>query len=254
MYIVIFGYLEISLTGMTAQYTYYTLTAFSVRVPVVVKRTLTSLQITQLLVGASYAMAHSFVSYTVPVVNLSESSPAAAHSSTAATAEATAAFMDNIKRIIFGAASGAAAGEDLAQQLQAELTFSEKTVPCIDSNASTFAIWLNVLYLAPLTYLFVKFFITSYLRRSSAEQARARKVGSAKVDDRRRLSNVALAERAGWDAARSVEREVYGQGNGEEAVIMDDDVEEDTTRLTVHANGKANGKAKGKSPRNRSQR
>jgi hypothetical protein len=217
----------------------------------VVKRTLTSLQITQFLVGASYAMVHSFVSYTVPIVNQPESSQFAVHSSTAATAEAAVPFIDSIKRIILGAGSAAAAHEGLAQQpSQAATTYGEQTVACIDTNAATFAIWLNVVYLAPLTYLFVKFFITSYLRRSSAEQARARKVGSAKDDDRRRMSNVALAERAGWDAARSVEREVYGQGGGEEAVVMEDEEEEDTSRLTVRANGKA----KARASRNRSSR
>jgi len=48
-------------------YTYYTVSALGFRVPNAVKRTLTSLQITQFLVGSSFAAIHLFVSYTVPV-------------------------------------------------------------------------------------------------------------------------------------------------------------------------------------------
>jgi len=48
-------------------YGYYTLTALGVRVPLVVKRTLTTLQISQFVVGISFAGAHLFLSYTVPV-------------------------------------------------------------------------------------------------------------------------------------------------------------------------------------------
>ena len=40
-----------------------------------------------------------------------------------------------------------------------------QTVPCIDTSGQTFAIWLNVLYLTPLTFLFVRFFVKSYIRR-----------------------------------------------------------------------------------------
>ncbi|KAJ4391458.1 hypothetical protein N0V93_005075 [Gnomoniopsis smithogilvyi] len=183
-------------------YTYYTLSVFSIKVPVIVKRTLTTMQITQFLVGASYAMIHSFVSYTVPVattvIKTATTSPAAA-TSTAADAAPTAsangpAFLDNLKQLVLGVASKFTTSE--------EIVYEEKVVPCINTQGQTFAIWLNVLYLAPLTYLFVKFFITSYLRRSGAESTR-------KGKDRRE-SQVAVAEKAGWDAARNLEAEVYG--------------------------------------------
>lgn len=98
------------------------------------------------------------------------------------------------------------------------------TQQCITTDGATFAIWLNVVYLAPLTYLFVRFFIRSYLRRGQAVAAK------------RRMSNVERAEKAGWDAARGVEREVYGGGVSEDA-IEDDEV-------VPQVNGKANGKAR----------
>jgi hypothetical protein len=94
-------------------------------------------------------------------------------------------------------------------------TFAQQNMPCITSSGQTFAVWLNVFYLAPLTYLFVSFFIESYLRRSS--QPSRRSAGAAA----RRLSmsnNVQLAEKAGWEAAKNVEREVYGESAEEVAV------------------------------------
>ncbi|KAI1180375.1 GNS1/SUR4 family-domain-containing protein [Nemania sp. FL0916] len=143
-------------------YTYYTFTAFNVRVPNLIKRSLTSLQISQFVIGASAAMVHSFISYLVPV----------------ATGSGT----------------------------------KYQKVDCINTTGQTFAIWLNVTYLAPLTYLFVSFFIASYLRRSKAEVVRG------KVD--RRRSNAVLAEKASWDAARGIEREMYGESA--EGVIVEE--------------------------------
>lgn len=207
------------------QYTYYTLSAFSIRVPIFIKRTLTSLQITQFLVGASYAMLHSFVSYEVPVssttVKTSLASPAETTLASAATdapATATPALLASLKELVFGGASkvtNAATTSVMRDDFSAtqanagpQFTSVEETitetqiVPSIVTTGQTFAIWLNVLYLAPLTYLFVMFFITSYLRRSNAESKRKGKG--------RRESQVAVAEKAGWDAARSIEAEVYG--------------------------------------------
>ncbi|KAJ9154956.1 Elongation of fatty acids protein [Pleurostoma richardsiae] len=215
-------------------YTYYTLTAFNIRVPMVVKRTLTTLQITQFLVGASYAMAHSFVSYKIPVVvsvgqeslKAASSSPAAAAAAAATAATTTAAvLLGNLKQLIFGAdptvASSAPAAPAVAASgaaaAAAHVTYGERVVPCITTTGETFAIWLNVLYLAPLTYLFVSFFIASYIRRSGAEgklAGRGGKRGSVS-------SHVTVAEEAGWDAARGIEREVYGDGEGEAKVARD---------------------------------
>jgi hypothetical protein len=35
---------------------------------------------------------------------------------------------------------------------------------CIDTTGETFAIWFNVLYLTPLTLLFLRFFVKSYFK------------------------------------------------------------------------------------------
>lgn len=169
------------------------MTAFNIRVPIFIKRSLTTMQITQFLVGASYAMAHSFVSYSVPVSRTSSQDAVASASAAAGGNSSASAILDSIKG-----------------------GYTYKLVPCINTNSATFAVWLNVLYLTPLTYLFVSFFIESYLRRSNAadKKAAGKKNGAA---SRRLSNNLVTAEKAGWEAAKNVEREVYGESN-EEAI------------------------------------
>lgn len=164
--------------------------------PIFIKRSLTTMQITQFLVGASYAMAHSFISYSIPVARSSTQDAVVSASAAAGANNGSAsAVLDSIK------------GD-----------YATTTVPCINTNNATFAVWLNVLYLAPLTYLFVSFFVESYLRRSNATGGKA--AGQKKGAASRRLSNnLVAAEKAGWEAAKNVEREVYGESN--EAIVSD---------------------------------
>ncbi|KAF4462166.1 fatty acid elongation [Fusarium albosuccineum] len=201
-------------------YFYYTLTAFSIRVPTPIKRTLTSMQITQFLVGATYAMAHSFVSYTIPVTTThaqTASADASVTSSEPGLETVADGAIESLKQFIWGAAEAAAApgAEPVVSQAASLNTgFTSETQyitqPCITTTGETFAIWLNVLYLAPLTYLFVSFFIASYVKRSNAAGKIAHKGAAHDVN-----ANVALAEKAGWDAAKGIEKEIY---NGESMV------------------------------------
>ncbi|KAI1633764.1 GNS1/SUR4 family-domain-containing protein [Biscogniauxia mediterranea] len=221
-------------------YTYYTVTAFNIRVPTFIKRTLTSLQISQFVIGASCAIVHSFVSYLAPVVVEVSATDATATSSSiasAATASPSAAgFLGGLKQSLFGAAEAAsAAAVASAPEINAarsEVSYVTKfqKVDCITTNGATFAIWLNVFYLAPLTYLFVSFFIASYLRRSKTETVRV-KSGA----DRRR-SNVVLAEKASWDAAKGIQREVYGEGN-EGAIAEDSDESSSSDKVQPKTTG-----------------
>ena len=199
-------------------YFYYTLTAFSVKVPVGIKRTLTSMQITQFVLGASSAMIHSFISYVVPIA-------VAAGTASAPAASPAASTLGSLKQMVFGGNDGQEDSHSYS------VTVANTVQPCIMTSGETLAIWLNVFYLAPLTYLFASFFVASYVKRSHA----ANKVGGG--NRARRLSGgVALAEKAGWDAARSVEREVYG---GENMVngAPDSPIEEEVKR-SPKANGK----------------
>jgi len=198
-------------------------TSFSVRVPGLIKRSLTMMQITQFLVGASYAALHSFISYTIPVRVPDISSPVASTASVASDAVSTLAasvtsteFANFLKKLLFRAVGK----EGLAENASADHTVpgipslnptntaqhtEYRTIPCIDTSGQTFAIWLNVLYLAPLTCLFVRFFVKSYIIPSRSKK---------------RL----MAAKVGKDAIKGVERKLYENGM---------------------ANGKANGKANG---------
>ncbi|KAF2849200.1 GNS1/SUR4 family protein-like protein [Plenodomus tracheiphilus IPT5] len=227
-------------------YTYYTVSALGLRVPNVVKRTLTTLQITQFLVGSAFAAVHLFVSYTVPVsvaYKITEkvapqttSTVAATVSSTVTSAtEAIATALPTVtgvavaflRKLIYRAAGDEGLAENIllpgspipAHQSQrvADAAPSEpahlnpvqkffhqnvertvyrteyQSVPCVDTSGQAFAIYLNLIYLAPLTILFMRFFFKSYLRRSTPN-----KQGQPK---RRTISDAA------GDAKRSVERE-----------------------------------------------
>src|SRR5690242_8563443 len=132
------------------------------------------MQITQFLVGASCAMVHSFINYTIPVISGSE---------TDAPASSPSAIANN--------GSMVAATVDLVGSVKS--TYGRQTMPCITSSGETFAVWLNVFYLAPLTYLFVSFFMESYLRRSNANQT-GNKNTNAAIAARRMSNNVQLAE------------------------------------------------------------
>lgn len=87
-------------------YTYYTLAALHVRVPPLLKQSLTTLQITQFVVGGSFAALHLFVS-------------------------------------LDGGATR-----------------------CLSNDGEIFATITNCVYLAPLTYLFVSFFVESYTKKA----------------------------------------------------------------------------------------
>ncbi|KAM0520060.1 hypothetical protein ACHAPE_003333 [Trichoderma viride] len=192
-------------------YTYYTLSAFSIKIPNVMKRTLTSMQITQFIVGATFAMVHSFITYVAPITSthvVAEDAPATKSAPIDYIIPTAISALDSLKNLIFGsdnvAHKAAAAASPSAQKMTTVTQTSQLALPCIVTSGETFAIWINVLYLAPLTYLFVSFFIASYVKRSTAAQKLNGKTARDMGDE------VTLAEKAGWEAARNVEREVYG--------------------------------------------
>jgi hypothetical protein len=92
----------------TLMYFYYTLSALKVTIPTVLKRALTTAQITQFVFGGSFGVVHLFVYY-------------------------------------FNPSTG---------------NFSA----CLNDAGQSFALLFNVAYLTPLTYLFVMFWIDSYLK------------------------------------------------------------------------------------------
>ncbi|CAA9960860.1 GNS1-SUR4 family protein [Pyrenophora teres f. maculata] len=255
-------------------YTYYTVSALGFRVPNIVKRTLTTLQITQFLVGSAFAAIHLFVSYTVPVSvaykvaekvapKLSSTVSSVVASATESVAEAlptaTGAAVAFLRKLIYRAAGDEGLAENipvpghpvLIRQQQEQVVVNEpapvqnavhdffhphetvekiyyrneyQTVPCVDTSGQAFAIYVNLIYLAPLTILFMRFFFKSYLRRSSP---------NTKRDSKPRT----ISDAAG-DASRRVERELDSlDKSAEDAISSGVNIARDAVRGRRPANG-----------------
>ena len=149
-----------------------------IQVPRLLKSTLTAAQTTQIVFGLSYALAHLFIAYDIPVEipylfihNLSSALPNAASSVSSAVASATASA--DIGSWLKKAALRAAGEEGLAENVrnaqgqafgidavhaeevekaQEEIRYKSQyqRVNCLDTPGQAFAILLNFVYLAPL--------------------------------------------------------------------------------------------------------
>ena len=198
-------------------YTYYTLTAVRVRVPNRIKRSLTTMQIIQFIIGCSLAAVHLFVYYSIPVAvphsvalrpNAPTPSPAAAANDSdslswlkklafrAAGAQGVAENVANANGSLFGV-DGAQAVQAALNHQEIRYTLEPRTFTCMSTSGQTFAVWLNVLYLLPLTFLFARFFVRSYLRRSDPS-----------IKHPSHGTTAEKAEKAGMDALKGVTREI----------------------------------------------
>lgn len=148
------------------------------------------MQIAQFVVGTLLAAAHLFFTYTIPVQDarpvslhpLTETIPAQDASGLfpwlkklafrAAGADGVASNVLSANRTLFGS-DGAHAAHALINHRELRHETRQAPVPCINTSGQAFAIWLNIVYLLPLTFLFVRFFIRSYLRRSNEHQHHA---------------------------------------------------------------------------------
>ncbi|KAG9697858.1 hypothetical protein KCU95_g5307, partial [Aureobasidium melanogenum] len=210
----------------TLMYTYFTLSAINVRVPNALKRTLTTMQITQFLFGASYAALHLFVKYDIPIATAYSifhpiSSAVAKASSTASSvvsAVPAETYGAILRRILLRAAGDEGVAENVRDKQgniimekaqEAIQKYHEETryrtdyttIDCIDTTGQSFAIWLNLLYLFPLTVLFVRFFVKAYLFRSGSSKSRSKRHS---------------ASRATKEAAQGTNREVEHAGKAVE--------------------------------------
>lgn len=168
------------------------------------------MQIAQFLWGASYAAAHLFVQYDVPIATpyqiavtiqnavSSVSSAASAASSTVSVViespAASGTLIALAKKLLLRAVGEEGIAERVTNSRGDHITphieekieqFNEKTqqqyetrwrtdwtkVNCIDTSGEAFAIYLNLLYLAPLTFLFARFFVKAYTGRGKARRA-----------------------------------------------------------------------------------
>lgn len=123
----------------TLMYCYYTFSSLKLPFPNFLKKSLTKLQITQFLIGGSLAASYLFIQL-----------PSFSSSSTSLPAS-----------LSFGNLS--------------LTSVSRMGSQCVVDKAQRAAVWLNVAYLAPLTFLFMQFFLKSY--QKGAKKAAAGKKG-----------------------------------------------------------------------------
>lgn len=188
------------------------------------------MQIIQFLVGASYASTHSFIKYTVPV-QVSDSLPSRIASSgmgsLAKKILLRAADQEGLAENAGFVSASPSASPQASHFGEPTYHMEYQTTPCVDTSGQTFAVWLNVLYLTPLTFLFVRFFIKSYIRRTSKSTSPATRPGQI--------------ERAGMDALKGVDRELNGNENTGNGVLKERANGHVKQNGHVKANGKMNG-------------
>lgn len=177
-------------------YTYYTLTALRIRVPNAIKRSLTTMQITQFVFGTNMAAAYLFVHYTIPypvgssaLKHLTKAAPAVA------TAMAESGSIPWLKKLALRAAGAEGIAENVGGAVTVpapQVGYTQEMTTCVDTSGQAFAILLNVSYLLPLTWLFARFFVRSYMKRKDPKQP----------------THMEAAEKAGMDALKGVGREI----------------------------------------------
>ena len=158
------------------------------------------MQIMQFIVGAPYAALHSFLSYDIPVrvpsVRETLSTALSSASSVVAAVATDPTIADTIKKLLFRAAGEGGIADNLAPAFVAspvptasghhrhlvhkykdpEVTYTTeyRNIPCLNTQGQTLAVWMNVFYLLPLTFLFGRFFVKSYITRTIGQGAKAK--------------------------------------------------------------------------------
>ncbi|KAL6253249.1 hypothetical protein RBB50_000972 [Rhinocladiella similis] len=184
-------------------YTFYLVSTVGMRVPKWFKQSLTTLQITQFVVGATYAFSHLFIAYQAPVsvaytyfpgevaskivYSIPSDISATASNAMATVSAGLGAWMKkaalraagyeglaenvlNEQGRPFGV-DAVHAAEDLISREETRFRDELQWTHCLDTSGQVFAILLNCMYLAPLTWLFAQFFITSYLKRQERRRS-----------------------------------------------------------------------------------
>lgn len=179
----------------------------------------------QFIFGASYAAAHLFVKYDIPITttytlfhpiaSITSAVSSVVASATDSAASPIASYGALLRRLLLRAAGDEGVAENVrdksgqiimpgvqeAIQRYREETRSRTeyhTIDCIDTPGQAFAIYLNIFYLAPLTVLFARFFVRAYTHRTSSSTPKQSKRHAA--------------SRSTVDAAKGVDREVDDVG------------------------------------------
>ncbi|KDE07202.1 hypothetical protein MVLG_02602 [Microbotryum lychnidis-dioicae p1A1 Lamole] len=133
-------------------YLYYVASACHLPFPIFLKKNLTRLQITQFLVGGSLAVSYLFIA-------LPNTRPAHLQ-------EALAPLFCDMTHALGSSTLNVTSLEFAARE---QLVEARVGGSCLVTPNQRLAVWINVLYLIPLTYLFLSFFINSY-RKSAIGQ------------------------------------------------------------------------------------
>ncbi|KAK5047724.1 hypothetical protein LTR84_006389 [Exophiala bonariae] len=233
-------------------YTFYLMSTIGVRVPKWFKQTLTTLQISQFVVGVFYAFTHLFVAYQIPVSvpylyrlgtaasSVLANAPSSVSSAVSiATSTASAGTGAWLKKIALRAAGHEGLAENVLNEqgrpfgidaihIAEDLVNKEETryrdelqwVNCLDTSGQVFAILVNVVYLLPLTWLFAQFFITSYLKRVE----RRRSSTASEMANTARLSLRDASKGVARRLSEAVEEMHTTSGDiGDDAVFVDGD-------------------------------
>lgn len=203
------------------------------------KKTLTFLQIVQIVWGATYAFAHLFLAYDIPVEeaylyihNLSTALPSTAStvSSTLSSVLTSATTVAGLGSWLKKAALRAAGEEGLAENVrnyqgetfgidaihaaevekaQQEIRYrmSSQTVHCLDTSGQVLAILMNLVYLAPLAYLFITYFYNSYIARAHSEPPKPTKEENIKQSSRDAVEDIEREIREAVDARQGGDTE-----------------------------------------------
>ncbi|ETS63416.1 hypothetical protein PaG_01699 [Moesziomyces aphidis] len=153
----------------TLMYTYYSMTALKLPFTGGLKRSMTTIQITQLVVGCGLAASYTWLTYApsaypagaVPTPGRHVLNPvSSAFSSFTSAANSTASDSK------FLASTSTEALQLIKQAILASVGANQKTA-CVATTGQLFAVALNVAYLIPLIYLFVSFYIRSYQKKAA---------------------------------------------------------------------------------------
>jgi hypothetical protein len=125
------------------QYSYFTVQTLGISVSVGVKRTLTSLQIAQFLVGLAWGHCYLFVRYQAPI-EVAEN----------------AFNHDQAPRLHFPISYNHSSTG--ASYVKARKVASDGAITCLSDSGEVFCLFVGSIYLVPLIILFVQFFTKSY--------------------------------------------------------------------------------------------
>lgn len=158
----------------TLMYTYYSMTAMKLPFTGGLKRSMTTIQITQLVVGCAMASSYAFLTYSpgaypkgaVPSTGRHVFNPVSAAINSFESATNGTAGSKWIP------SSSTEAVQLIKQTILSTVGANSKT-SCVSTSGQLFAVGLNVAYLIPLIYLFVSFYIRSYQKKAAAKGAKS---------------------------------------------------------------------------------